>query len=50
MELFARIPRDLIDILQALIIFFIAVDLGFSWLKRAKNRAAQVEPVAEGAQ
>jgi simple sugar transport system permease protein len=50
MELFARIPRDLIDILQALIIFFIAVDLGFSWFKRAKSRAAQVDPVADGAQ
>lgn len=34
MEMFTRIPRDLIDIVQALIIFFIAIDIGFGWLKR----------------
>ncbi len=32
MELFTRIPRDLIDILQALIIFFLTVDVGYQWL------------------
>lgn len=47
MELFARIPRDLIDILQALIIFFIAVDLGISWFRRQKRPAAHTEPAAE---
>lgn len=34
MEMFTRIPRDLIDIVQALIIFFIAIDVGFGWLRR----------------
>jgi simple sugar transport system permease protein len=37
MELFTRIPRDLIDILQALIIFFIAIDLGFGWLRHRRK-------------
>lgn len=34
MELFTRIPRDLIDILQALIIFFIAIDISLAWLQQ----------------
>jgi simple sugar transport system permease protein len=33
MEMFTRIPRDLIDILQALIIFFVAIEIGFGWLR-----------------
>ena len=33
MELFTRIPRDLIDIVQALIIFFLAVEISVSWLR-----------------
>ncbi|MEZ4666331.1 MAG: ABC transporter permease [Anaerolineae bacterium] len=32
MEMFTQIPRDLIDILIAIIIFFVAIDLGFNWL------------------
>lgn len=39
MELFTRIPRDLVDILIAVIIFFIAIDISFDWLKkRRENR------------
>lgn len=41
MELFTRIPRDLIDILIALIIFFIAIDISFDWLRRRRDRAPQ---------
>jgi simple sugar transport system permease protein len=37
MEMFTRIPRDLIDILQALIIFFIAIDIGFGWLRQRRH-------------
>jgi simple sugar transport system permease protein len=38
MELFTRIPRDLIDILQALIIFFIAIDISIDWLRARLKR------------
>ncbi|MDX1414238.1 MAG: ABC transporter permease [Candidatus Promineifilaceae bacterium] len=38
MEIFTRIPRDLIDILQALIIFFVAVELSLSWLRWRRER------------
>jgi len=38
MELFTRIPRDLIDILQALIIFFIAIDISLGWLQQRRRR------------
>ena len=50
MEMFTRIPRDLIDIVQALIIFFIAVDVGFGWLKsrRAKAKVDTTESAIEG--
>jgi general nucleoside transport system permease protein len=48
MELFTRIPRDLIDILQALIIFFIAIDIGFSWFKRRAQAKRQIDQPAEG--
>ncbi len=37
MELFTRIPRDLIEILQALIILFVAIDLGLKWLSIRSN-------------
>jgi simple sugar transport system permease protein len=37
MEMFTRIPRDLIDIVVAFVIFFVAVEIGFGWLRwRAK--------------
>ena len=44
MELFTRIPRDLIDILQALIIFFVAIELSLTWLRhRRKNVKTRLE-------
>jgi simple sugar transport system permease protein len=44
MELFTRIPRDLIDILQALIILLVAIELSFSWLRhRRKNVKTRLE-------
>ncbi|MCB9460691.1 MAG: ABC transporter permease [Anaerolineaceae bacterium] len=47
MEMFVRIPRDLIDIVQALIIFFIAIDIGFGWLRRRRQAPTEPsEPVA----
>ncbi len=50
MEMFTRIPRDLIDILQALIIFFIAIDVGFGWLRhRAKTGRAETPEITETA-
>ena len=44
MELFTRIPRDLIDILQALIILFVAIELSLTWLRhRRKNVKTRLE-------
>jgi len=43
MELFTRIPRDLIDILQALIILFVAIDLSVSWF-RSRRRPKEQQP------
>ncbi|MBK8021045.1 MAG: ABC transporter permease [Chloroflexi bacterium] len=37
MEMFTRIPRDLIDIVVALVIFFTAVEVGFDWLRRKRT-------------
>lgn len=34
MEMFTQIPRDLIDIVIALVIFFVAVEISFDWWKR----------------
>ena len=45
MELFTRIPRDLIDILQALIIFFIAIDISFGWLRGRALHRFQEQPI-----
>jgi general nucleoside transport system permease protein len=36
MGIFTPIPRDLIDIVLALIIFFVAIDLSLDWLRRRK--------------
>ncbi len=33
MELFTNVPRDLVDIIQAIIIFFVAIDLSLDWLR-----------------
>lgn len=38
MEMFTNVPRDLIDILIAVIIFIVAIDIGFGWFRK---RAAQ---------
>jgi simple sugar transport system permease protein len=40
MELFTRIPRDLIDILQALIIFFVAIELSLTFLRHRRKKVA----------
>ncbi len=37
MEMFTQIPRDLIDIVVALVIFFVAVEISFDWLRRRRN-------------
>lgn len=39
MEMFTGIPRDLVDIVQALIIFFIAVDVSIDWWSSRKNKS-----------
>ena len=41
MEMFTRIPRDLIAILEALIIFFVAIELGLDWLRFRRKRPEQ---------
>lgn len=46
MELFTRIPRDLIDILQAIIIFFIAIDISFNWFQKRRKQKNEPEPAA----
>ena len=38
MEIFTDVPRDLVDIIQALIIFFIAIDLSLNWWRRWRAR------------
>lgn len=43
MEMFTQIPRDLIDIVVAFVIFFVAVEIGFGWLRR---RALTPPPAA----
>lgn len=42
-EMFTDVPIDLVDILQALIIFFVAVDLNVDFLRR-RRAASQVTP------
>jgi ABC-type uncharacterized transport system permease subunit len=44
-EMFTDVPIDLIDIVQALVIFFVAIDLNLDFLSR-RQRAA-VQPTAE---
>jgi simple sugar transport system permease protein len=48
MEMFTRIPRDLIDIVIALVIFFVAVEVSVKWLRgRARRQPAvsgEIEP------
>ena len=47
MELFTRIPRDLIDILQALIIFFIAIDISIDWIRQRMKHPTESVAGAE---
>jgi simple sugar transport system permease protein len=48
MEMFTRIPRDLIDIVVAFVIFFVAVEIGFDWLRRrAKTKAPRQTDVEQ---
>lgn len=37
MEIFTDVPRDLIRVLEATIIFFAAIEFGFGWLRRRKQ-------------
>jgi len=48
MEMFTQIPRDLIDIVIALVIFFVAVEISFGWLKRRTIAAATPEAEQKG--
>ena len=43
MEIFTDVPRDLVDLIQALIIFFIAIDLSFNWWRRWRARNQETE-------
>ena len=45
-ELFTDVPIDLVDVVQALIIFFVAVDLNLDFLARRRRAAEPHEPVA----
>lgn len=47
MELFTDVPRNLVDILQALIIFFVAIDLSLSWLRWRRGAAAKPTQTTE---
>ncbi len=44
-ELFTDVPIDLVDIVQALIILFVAIDLNLDFLSR--RRRAHIQPTAE---
>ena len=53
LEMFTQIPRDLVDIVIALVIFFVAVDVSVGWLRRRRvtptqTGAAQPSPVKSG--
>jgi simple sugar transport system permease protein len=48
MEMFTNVPRDLIDIMIAVIIFTVAIDIGFGWLK--KRRVRTEAPTSQAAQ
>jgi simple sugar transport system permease protein len=49
MELFTDVPRDLISILEATIIFFVAIDFSLAWIRRqqalpSEERKAETTP------
>jgi ABC-type uncharacterized transport system permease subunit len=37
MELFTDVPRDLIRVLEATVIFFAAMEISWNWLRRKRN-------------
>lgn len=43
-EIFTNVPIDLVDIVQALIIFFVAIDLSSEWLVRRQSSGEQGAP------
>lgn len=49
MEMFTNVPRDLVDVIQALIIFFIAIDLSFAWWRRWRSRRQESQSAAAAA-
>ena len=42
-EVFTDVPIDLVDIIQALIILFVAIDLNLNWLQQRKRRSEPPE-------
>jgi simple sugar transport system permease protein len=47
MELFTDVPRDLVDIIQAVIILFVAIDLSLDWLRwRRRMKTGRAMPAA----
>ncbi|MCC6616654.1 MAG: ABC transporter permease [Anaerolineae bacterium] len=48
MEMFTQIPRDLVDVVISLIIFFVAVDISFGWLRRRFGKQQTTQPQAAG--
>jgi ABC-type uncharacterized transport system permease subunit len=49
MELFTDVPRDLISILEATIIFFVAIEFSLAWIRRrqalpSEERKAKTTP------
>jgi general nucleoside transport system permease protein len=42
-ELFTDVPIDLVDVIQALIIFFVAIDLSLDWLARRRQIKTEQE-------
>ena len=37
MEIFTDVPRDLITVLEATVILFVALEFSLSWLRRKRN-------------
>jgi simple sugar transport system permease protein len=48
-ELFTDVPIDLVDIVQALIIFFVAIDLSLDFLARRRRVEASEQERASAA-
>lgn len=50
MELFTDVPRNLVDVLQAIIIFFVAVDLSLAWLRFRRRGKPRIESTLSAAE